>query len=289
MLLGAPGGGVPSVPDGVMRGRPRARIAVEAPCPPADLPVGALLEVALTAGALVIAPDELQGEAAEAAAVLDAIGGPARILAGVGESGGSAASTRPRSPAISWSRPPMPRRLLLGTGRTVDHEPLPVPVGPDGHPEPIRWAHRAVEAALATLPVNERSAARARLARLPRRGARLRAGACAGTGTCVRTCPTGALDLVRRDGVFMLDLAGADCVECGLCVQFCPADALDLTDRATWGDGGRQRLRVGSLRPCTRCGAPHGRSGGLCAVCAFRRENPTGVRLPPGFVRPRDR
>jgi ferredoxin len=47
---------------------------------------------------------------------------------------------------------------------------------------------------------------------------------CVGCGTCVDTCPVGALEL-KGDKV---EVDGDACVECGACVGVCPVEALSL-------------------------------------------------------------
>lgn len=130
------------------------------------------------------------------------------------------------------------------------------------------------------------SKARAVLLGMPRLGQRLRASGCVGSGTCVTVCPMGALDRPLAAGSFTLHWDGAACVECGICVEHCPEDALTLGPDASWGDALGIDLARGNVSECARCHMPHGRPGTLCGVCEFRRENPSGMWLPPGFVRP---
>ena len=47
---------------------------------------------------------------------------------------------------------------------------------------------------------------------------------CDGSASCVRACPTGAIDL--SDSVWSID-AGA-CIFCGACARACPRDAIRL-------------------------------------------------------------
>jgi NAD-dependent dihydropyrimidine dehydrogenase PreA subunit len=47
---------------------------------------------------------------------------------------------------------------------------------------------------------------------------------CAGCGTCVDVCPTGAITLGEDDGISTIDLALCD--ECLACLDVCPNDAI---------------------------------------------------------------
>lgn len=274
-----PGGAAPSP-----RGTGSAQVVIEGPPHLSRVPAAAFLEIALTAGHLRVT--EWTEAAQEAAAVL-------AVLTAASSWDGVASIEQWRAPRaqgghrvrpIRWDAPPLPRRLLFGRS-DAPQAPHLDPGGSDS-----TWMHAVITQQLELLQPEERAEALAQLRRVPRSGSRVQASAaCAGTGTCVRTCPADALVLTRSEGTFALDLLGSACIECGLCADFCPEEALTLSEDADWSDGASRRLRVGQLRRCRSCRTPHGRAGELCAPCAFRQENPTGHRLPPGFVRPRDR
>ncbi len=52
---------------------------------------------------------------------------------------------------------------------------------------------------------------------------------CTGCGSCVETCPFGALALVAACCGSIVEVDKDVCAECGACVGDCPNDALDLT------------------------------------------------------------
>ena len=132
---------------------------------------------------------------------------------------------------------------------------------------------------------------------LPTRVPRFTASRCAGSGACARTCPEEALTLTRtvlaeasgdQDAMaqFQLSFEASRCTGCGQCLQICPESALQRSGEQVWSSllaGTSVGLRVGLIRRCARCGTGHGRSGDLCAVCAFRAANPFGSAMPPGF------
>ena len=58
---------------------------------------------------------------------------------------------------------------------------------------------------------------------------------CTGCGTCAKTCPQGAIDIVTstslEENKFKVDKYEVDtgyCIQCGLCVEACPYDAVYL-------------------------------------------------------------
>jgi ferredoxin len=86
---------------------------------------------------------------------------------------------------------------------------------------------------------------------------------------------------------FQLTFEALRCAGCGQCLQICPESALQRSGEQVWSSlltGTSVRLRAGLIRRCARCGIEHGRSGDLCAVCAFRAGNPFGSVMPPGFA-----
>lgn len=125
---------------------------------------------------------------------------------------------------------------------------------------------------------------------------RLLATRCAGSGVCARTCPADALIVTRivlaeassdQDAIAQFHLAfdPARCTGCGQCLEICPESALEQSGEHVWSSLMAQErvdLRAGLTRRCARCGVGHGRSGDLCAVCAFRAANPFGSTMPPG-------
>lgn len=127
---------------------------------------------------------------------------------------------------------------------------------------------------------------------------RLTASRCAGSGACARVCPEDALTLTRtvlaearadQDAMaqFQLTFDASRCTDCGKCLQICPESALQRAGEQVWSSllaGTSVSLRVGLVRRCARCGSGHGRSGDLCAVCAFRAGNPFGSAMPPGLA-----
>jgi len=156
---------------------------------------------------------------------------------------------------------------------------------------------------------------------VPTGAAALGAESCRGSGVCVRACPTQALTLAitdlattgrpapvpnptgvaveplvvgaptfSNDGLlqFGLSVDPALCVDCGQCVDLCPESAMVRVGPLPWDQalkGLRTTLRVGIVEHCSRCGMPSTGAGSLCAVCAFRKSEPFGSELPPGFVR----
>jgi ferredoxin len=127
---------------------------------------------------------------------------------------------------------------------------------------------------------------------------RLTASRCAGSGACARSCPQDALTLTRTVlaeagsdheamAQFQLTFDASLCTDCGQCLQICPESALQRAGEHLWSSllaGTGASLRVGLTRSCARCGGGHGRSGDLCAVCAFRSGNPFGSAMPPGWA-----
>lgn len=63
-----------------------------------------------------------------------------------------------------------------------------------------------------------------RVALIPGRGSKMCAYACTGLGSCVRACPTGAINV--KNGVARVDRS--KCIGCGACLRTCPNNIIEL-------------------------------------------------------------
>ncbi|MBK8021225.1 MAG: 4Fe-4S binding protein [Chloroflexi bacterium] len=107
--------------------------------------------------------------------------------------------------------------------------------------------------------------------------------ACTGCTTCARSCPTGALEFLRNEEAFQIRFLASECINCGLCIEHCEPKALQRSGPPTLTeliDPEPVILHSGALSRCRRCntrfaGKP---DGGLCPICAVRRDHPFGMR-----------
>lgn len=111
---------------------------------------------------------------------------------------------------------------------------------------------------------------------------------CTACGVCARICPTGALQLIiGEDDSYQLTFQASLCTGCGICLHLCEPGALrrESLTLAELIATQPSVLRSGTLRRCQKCGVKFAgeSTAPLCPVCDFRRRNPFGMRLPPGF------
>jgi ferredoxin len=186
-------------------------------------------------------------------------------------------------PILSESAVPVSRRALFGRPDGLDL------VEPSEHPT------KRLAAVLRELAVG--AACATELDGIPTGVPRLTASRCAGSGVCARSCPVDALTLTRTEladarpgqdamAQFQLVFDPGRCTDCGQCLEVCPESALQRSGEYPWSSliaGEQVALRAGLIRRCARCGMSNGRSGDLCAVCAYRSSNPFGSRMPPGL------
>ncbi|PFG40662.1 4Fe-4S dicluster protein [Georgenia soli] len=211
--------------------------------------------------------------------------------------GPRARGLRRRRAVLDAAHMPVSRRQVLGLGDGVTREL------PDEEVRP----HRRLVAALAALtgegssgvagpteglagPTEGRAGPTEGRAGLPAPSVRLTARGCTACGVCVRGCPADALHLRHSAAggaaVTTLLQDRAACDGCLRCVELCPDDVLSAAGAWSW----EQALREDATAPvvtlttarCGRCGSRFPTPSGqrLCPVCAFRRANPFGSRVP---------
>ena len=113
--------------------------------------------------------------------------------------------------------------------------------------------------------------------------------ACNACGLCERVCPTDAIQVAKDDDQFMVIFEPHRCIDCQLCVDYCEPRALETYGAPSLRDvldETRLKLHAGQMRQCTRCKAHFAgpTDETLCPVCQFRRENPSGIRLPDALL-----
>ena len=111
---------------------------------------------------------------------------------------------------------------------------------------------------------------------------------CKACGTCVRSCPNGALQMAfdEAEQQYMLAIRPSDCIGCEVCLHICSPQAIHIDHSPTYQEiftaDAFKLLSEGSLRRCARCNqlfAPV-QGSALCPVCTYRREHPFSAGLP---------
>lgn len=114
---------------------------------------------------------------------------------------------------------------------------------------------------------------------------------CTACGACAQICPTEALQFKQDEKKehYSLSFSPRECVGCGLCEQVCLTKAIQLDHSPDYaqvfGQDANIALTAGRLKECDRCNAliavrAHKK---LCPLCEFRKDNPLGSKMPPGF------
>jgi NAD-dependent dihydropyrimidine dehydrogenase PreA subunit len=116
---------------------------------------------------------------------------------------------------------------------------------------------------------------------------------CTACGVCARACPTKALDFrTKNNRNFWLNFTPQACIACDICAHICPQNAVTFNSKPTFDFLFRKETPVslfeGDLTRCQKCNAlMNARSSSkFCSICDFRRKNPFGSVLPPGYKAP---
>ncbi|HEY6073322.1 MAG TPA: hypothetical protein VIV15_08025 [Anaerolineales bacterium] len=115
--------------------------------------------------------------------------------------------------------------------------------------------------------------------------------ACTACGACDKGCPAGALHFEKNEEAktFSLSFSPQACIDCCLCEGFCVPAAIKVESAPTFeqvfGSGEPVLLQSGKLVRCEHCRSWMSERPGrkFCDLCEFRRTNPFGSVMPPGF------
>ncbi|MFZ5857935.1 MAG: 4Fe-4S binding protein [Chloroflexota bacterium] len=118
--------------------------------------------------------------------------------------------------------------------------------------------------------------------------------ACTACGACANVCPTGALqfEITNTNRNFSLTFSATDCIGCDICESVCAPAAIAIDHQPTlkdvFGSVTPEVVQEGDLVRCTQCNILMAARTGvkLCPLCAYRRKNPFGSKIPPGMKLP---
>lgn len=96
---------------------------------------------------------------------------------------------------------------------------------------------------------------------------------CYGCGTCVRMCPTKALSIINKDGMFTVAVEAFRCTECGICQDKCWAGGIDTLAAMKISQYGKVAIAKLKEHLCPQCGKIFSYNTGveLCPTCAAKK------------------
>lgn len=116
---------------------------------------------------------------------------------------------------------------------------------------------------------------------------------CTACGVCARACPTNALEFINENNAqFWLLLTPQACIACDICAHICTENAVMFNSKPSFETVFRNEKPIilfqGDLIRCKRCSTLMNAksSSQFCSTCEFRRKNPFGSALPPGYKGP---
>lgn len=110
---------------------------------------------------------------------------------------------------------------------------------------------------------------------------------CTACEACARICPTGAIRVERDENHFQLLFSPRACIACDICQRICLVSAVKIDTAPTFQQIFPQFTSIilfeTVLIYCENCGSriPAQLDATLCSICAQRRQNPFGSKLPP--------
>ena len=226
----------------------------------------------------------LQAEVASQVNTAQALLGPWQRSARLALSAPAPTSVWRERPVYNAGSPPVSRRTLFRRGT----EEAEVEAVADGH-HPYRERMRTLRG-WRQLGSYESTEGERRLPAAAHFATLSVSEACDACATCTRACPSEALTLEKDEegAYFWLTFAPAACLGCDLCARLCPQQAVAVGSAPTFNTvlaGAATTVqREGPLKQCARCGidfAAADPEATHCTLCAFRRQNPFGRRIPP--------
>lgn len=229
----------------------------------------------------------IRRRARQAAAILHALGEPARITMGSDSSQPAPPAPGPEARGEAVSRRDLfrlwRRQGVAAVAETAPHLAWLDEPTPPGLPQHLPLSRQRLLKLLASRkPVGGGSSGATNAAVGPSLVpfAGRRAGpSCDGCGLCASLCPTKALRLTELpvegspaagSGLLRLTFQPSACLDCGLCDQACPAQALaryNLDDLTPLVRRDRDVLWQAEKQVCRRCSQSYTADGELCPAC----------------------